>query len=90
MKKFINTGKSSFEEIKNKADQVLEFKNMEDFYKTFSDPKSLIRRFAEYKLMLTGYYTYLSVGKNNKSIKVMMMLSNGRTHKLNGTKLVSI
>lgn len=86
-KQFLNLGNSTFEQIKSKADQIIEVTTAEDFEKIF--PNKILRVGATIKMKIYGYYS-CTILEGKKSIKTLYVLNGGRTHKFVGTTLVAI
>lgn len=99
MKKFVSYSGKSFEEIKKEADTIMEFVSIKDFQTIFEN--SVIKIMGELKLKLYGFYSYHTnydsykyVGTKKTKVvrckKHLIILKNGRTHELIGTKLVAL
>lgn len=83
MKYHLNQSGMTFEQIKNEADKIIEFESLEDFEQSNID--YFVKSLASIKIKVFGYYA-IKIGKK----KFLFILKQGRTHKLVGTKLVSI
>lgn len=88
-KKFLNSYNQSFEDIKLQADKVIEYNTFEDFMND-EQHSIFLRNLANLKLRIFGYYTFTENALSKKSKKICVFLTNGRTHKLDGTNLVTL